>query len=431
MENRIRRKILPPGAETKRKKPMWRGLWAKGHLPGLLLLGAVLLILGLSIAVGILAHGSARQKEAEQMEQALAFEALAGEMESLHMTMDQLALSDGGEYGAGLMLRGAALCREVERGLAQMPMTREGRGKAGRFLSLSREALESMAIRTAGGTSLEAGDRELLRQIGDTVGGLTQYVMDAWMQGYIGEGELDAFLPQGTLWAGIPLSLFENESLQLPDPGVTEQAALQRAQTFLGMELTPGPHGDGQVGTYHFHRQGLEVQVTKQGGHIYSFFHLPAEGVEAKPHPDKVREWGELAGKWLVSKGYPDTRVVQVTYGAGCALFTLVPLEEGILLFPDRLVVWVDMLREGIVGLDASGYVLSHKERTLPVPRISQEEAMERLPEEVQDGQVTGALLPWRGEEIFCWRVEGTFEGRGCEIWIDARDGQQRKILRL
>ncbi len=91
--------------------------------------------------------------------------------------------------------------------------------------------------------------------------------------------------------------------------------------------------------------------------------------------------------------------------------FNFAPLENGVLLYPDQVVLKVS-LNSGSISFSAKDYVKNHRERGLNQPKLSQNEVMELVSNQLDVKNVRLALIENEyGNEVLCYEVEGIFNG--------------------
>ena len=96
-------------------------------------------------------------------------------------------------------------------------------------------------------------------------------------------------------------------------------------------------------------------------------------------------------------------------------------------------VLSVDMGNGEVCGFEALGYISSHRQREIPEAQVSEEEAAQAVPAELQVEDSRLAIIPNPGgEEVLCREfvcVNG--EEQRYIIYVDAVSGEQEKILIL
>jgi germination protein YpeB len=95
--------------------------------------------------------------------------------------------------------------------------------------------------------------------------------------------------------------------------------------------------------------------------------------------------------------------------------------------------VWIDISASRVVGLDMYNYLMSHKQRDLPTPTFTKEQAQEAVSSRMENVESTRlALIPLAsGAEKLCWELEGTVNGNEFLIYINVETGVEEDILMI
>lgn len=170
----------------------------------------------------------------------------------------------------------------------------------------------------------------------------------------------------------------------------------------------------------------VTVQVTKQGGHI---LWIMPERTPSRVDFD-LNQCYDAALAFLSANGYPDVTLSYYQAYDNIAVFNLVPIQDGVLLYPDLIKIQISMETGQVIGLEAGNYLRNHIERELPEVIESLEDALllaTRL--EVQKTQL--ALIPKLNEEILCHEITGTFMDEPYILYVDAQTGREINLLKI
>ena len=132
----------------------------------------------------------------------------------------------------------------------------------------------------------------------------------------------------------------------------------------------------------------------------------------------------EAAQTFLEHCGYADMQAVWASEGGSECRIEFVPVQEGVLLYPDRVAVKVCRGRGEVTGLDARAYLQRHRARSLPAPLVPMARVEENAARKMQLSDVRAALIPAGGEERLCWEVCGSRGGRLYYAYVDASTGE-------
>ena len=83
-----------------------------------------------------------------------------------------------------------------------------------------------------------------------------------------------------------------------------------------------------------------------------------------------------------------------------------------------------------ILGMETSGYLNNHTERTIEEPTISMDEAKSKLNKNLEITSEGLAIIPteWR-TEIFCYEFKGKVDNTDFLVYINAKTGKEENIL--
>lgn len=111
----------------------------------------------------------------------------------------------------------------------------------------------------------------------------------------------------------------------------------------------------------------------------------------------------------------------------GLCVISMVPVQDGVLLYPDLIRIQVRMDTAQVVGLEAHNYWLNHTRRNLPQPALTAAEAGRQIPD-VQSSRL--CLLPYQNQELLCHEFTVLHEGETYLIYLDAQSGREVELLK-
>ena len=140
----------------------------------------------------------------------------------------------------------------------------------------------------------------------------------------------------------------------------------------------------------------------------------------------------DKALKFLKSKGFNSMEPNYYLRHDNTVLFNFVYKEKDVTIYPDLVKVKVALDNGEIVGFDASGYYLNHREdRNIEAAKITAEEARAGIRVDYDIDSIRLALIPKGKEEILCYEFKGKYDGSDYIIYINALDGEEEQILQL
>ena len=292
-------------------------------------------------------------------------------------------------------------------------------------------------------------EKRQVQQISTYCDAIYKRIEEAWAGGYEPTLELSGYLEQmpdaGDFTAqdyprltydGAYSESMEHTPVNLQKEVVTQQEAHKIAESFLQVPLTFSYELGAEQPQYIFagihEEQPVEIAVAKHGGEILSFLTQATEdGLDIVPTQKRAEEIIKIAETYLQKKGWPACESGYVQYYGGNAIVNLIPLEQGIRIYPDLIKVWVNMNTNAIMGVDANNYVASHKNRALDEPAISLEEAKKSI-SGLTLNEYDFAVIPLpSGAEQFCFEFWCTLGEDDYIIYVDAATGEVADILQI
>ena len=89
-------------------------------------------------------------------------------------------------------------------------------------------------------------------------------------------------------------------------------------------------------------------------------------------------------------------------------------------------------MRDGtVIGLEAAGWLMNHVERTIEMPAITEQDALDRIGGALQPIEARLCVIPDNTSEALCWEVRAT-DGSGVFLaYIDAMTGIERELMQV
>lgn len=173
----------------------------------------------------------------------------------------------------------------------------------------------------------------------------------------------------------------------------------------------------------------VHLDVTKRGGKVAWLMNERPVGQE-KISMEQAEESGR---KFLKAHGYGDMVVSEVDSYAGEAVLTFVPEQNGVRIYPDSIAVEVALDTGDVTAFNSTEYLFNHKQRILPKPRISKEEARKKVNPSVKVTSERLALIEGKndGKEVLTWEITGSFEGNTYMVYINAQNGDEEEVVKM
>lgn len=221
--------------------------------------------------------------------------------------------------------------------------------------------------------------------------------------------------------SGLPTMIYDgpfsdNVLKKMPEltqgkPAISRESARAIAANFLGVD--PGVVGDdgetdGNLPTYNFTKGSKSIDISKNGGYVVRM--LDSRLVtQTKLNPDTATK---KANDFLRSHKLDNmTQTYYLTNNNICVM-NCAYMQGDVTCYTDLMKVGVALDNGEIVSFDATGYIMNHKSRNLPTPKITQKAAHSMLSPALTVKKQSLALIPTGGtSEALCYEFKCSASG--------------------
>lgn len=192
----------------------------------------------------------------------------------------------------------------------------------------------------------------------------------------------------------------------------------ERIPGFL-VEMLPQQQGaDGRI----------TANVSEKGGHVVWYLNSRNIGTP-RISVDQARE---KASRFLEARGYENMFNIYFQQQDNRAIFNFIPRQNEVVIYPDQIKINVALDNGQVVGFDARGYLMAHKERELPEPAITVEEAIAKVNKRMEVTNTRLAVIPTdSGQERFSYEIAGSLNGEQFLVYVNAITGKTDQVLKL
>ncbi len=343
----------------------------------------------------------------------------------------------------------------AENSLAMFESNDDGLLQAQKFVNQLGDYSHTLARRVANGESLSAEERSKLIKMGD----MADVYMKALRQVqtnledgrmFVGEGGAlegfaDAFAPFAEPSFEYPEMIYDGpfsdsmenrEPIALKGETINELKGAEIVVDYLGglgaknIKFIGEGNGDIPTLNYSLTIEGMEAfaQLSKQGGRLVLFNMATASDSEPAVRQDAGPTCQQNALSFARKLGFDNMQVVWSSSMDGECYINLAPVDNDVILYSDLVKVKVRERDSHVIGFDATHYAYNHRERTIPAPAISAEQAEKTLSiPAVTEGRL--ALIPLNGaREVLTYEFECERDGTYF-VYIDALTGDEANIL--
>ncbi len=222
----------------------------------------------------------------------------------------------------------------------------------------------------------------------------------------------------------------------LPPDEVSKEQAQQNLNDFfkkLGLSYNLQYQGDAQgiIPSYKFNVNGnanIAAEASKRGG-IPLYFSDGRDIGERKLSPEDAKS---KAANYLRTLGYPSMYVTSVEDHDSYMTLSYVIVEDGVRIYPDKVIVRIAMDNGQLVNYVARPYLMFHTQRNLGKPKLSVAEARGHLK---PDFKVTDTALVLLAKdnysEVLCYEFRGHTDSEEFLIYINAATGFEEDMYRV
>ncbi len=417
--------------------------------------GAV--ILGLSVYAIALDNERALLRNQVNGFYQLSFEGLVTDMESLKTKLNKLEAANGTNQYSILLTDIWRQTGDTETSIAALPVSYQSTSALTQFMNRTGDYCRYLSGKLANGQQLSKDDLAQAQQLARTCGEISAKINELWQQGYAPDAGFSdtGFISDDTTGSGLdfqnqefPRLIYDgpfSESTENKQPqglgktAVTKEEAQIKAGQFLGIDpnaLTYSGDMNGTIASYGFSgTQGnipFTIYISKQGGQVLWYMSQRDTGISAAPTEGRYEQLKTIAKSYLRGRGYGETAASYAQFYGGMAVINLAPVENGAILYPDLIKVWVDISSNDVAGIDANNYLMSHKQRDIPAAKLTKEDAQAKLNSAITVASSRLALIPLdTNEEKLCWEFTGTVNGNEFLVYINAATGVEEDILMI
>jgi spore germination protein len=227
----------------------------------------------------------------------------------------------------------------------------------------------------------------------------------------------------------------------LTGPMINERQAERTALQFVKKMQIAGKYSakttsqaKGRIPTYSVTLQPedtrqstLVLGISKKGGHVVLMMDTEEHSQARKVSVDKAtRQAKAFVHKLGLGTFIPTGHLIE----GNELLVNFALLQDDVVIYPDMVQVSVSLDSGKIVAYDANKFLLSHTQRELPKPKITEAEARKRVKENLKIEDIRLALIPLGNlEEKLTYEIKGKIDSDTYFVYINAQTGYQEKIL--
>lgn len=170
----------------------------------------------------------------------------------------------------------------------------------------------------------------------------------------------------------------------------------------------------------------FSIEISKKGGHIVEIQN------DRNVEEEKISiEEADVKGKEFLKKiGYDNMEETYYTKLQNILTVNYAYKENDVIIYPDLIKVKIALDTGEILGCETTGYLNMHQKRNIEQPRISVEQAKEKLNTNLNILSEKLAIIPTKWKtEVYCYEFKGTVGEKEFIVYINANTGKEEDIL--
>ena len=226
------------------------------------------------------------------------------------------------------------------------------------------------------------------------------------------------------------------ERVGLTGEDINEETAKNKVIEFVGKDTikditSNGVTENADIQSYDFsittkNNENIWISISKKGGHIISMNHNRDVTTEILSQ----EEAEESANKFLESKGFTNMKKTYFIKNSGIITINYAYQQNDVTVYPDLIKVKVALDNGEILGIETTGYLNSHTERTLAEIKVTKGEARSKINKNLVIESEGLAIIPTEYQtEIMCWEFKGKVDDREFLVYINVETGKEEDIL--
>ncbi|MEA4846105.1 MAG: germination protein YpeB [Clostridiaceae bacterium] len=399
-----------------------------------------------------------------------SFREMVTNVENIKLLLEKAEVSASPNQSSALMSQAWMESYSAAENLGQLPITHVSLSKTQKYLNQVGDYSYTLSRTGASNKNISEKDMEQISKLrtyaGDLLGELHKMEEDV-TQGKIRFGEIrkkgrlvlkrasedavevsfgnieDKFNEYPSLIYDGPFSdnVIEGKPKGLDGEDINLEKAKEKAKKFIGEDkvgkIIETSSGKGKIHTFGLEASpkdnekgnAINIDITKKGGYV--LWMLNPRDIPEKKLTDQ--QASDKAQKFLKEQGFGELTETYFLKNDNTTTITFIGVtKEGVLIYPDLLKVKVALDNGEVVGFDAYQYLMSHRKRDIPKPKLTEEEARKKISQRIEVERVKLAIIPMPGnKEQLCYEFKGKYNKSDYFVYINADTGNEENILRI
>ena len=430
------------------------------------MLTLVVTLVAIIVALGLYTYKKQRDyRQASENSYNMAFFELVDYVDSVEVYLAKALVSNTPEHGAETLTYVWREANLAQSYLARLPINSSELENTAKFLnqvsdysySLSRKNIDNQAL-----TQEELDNLKELHQYSVELKNTLNQLSEDLNNGRISWGELtkkgspvfaqevsniskDSFSNleenfheyAGLIYDGAFSEHMTNpERKGLTGDDIDEETAKKRVEEFFGKDnikeiKSNGLTENANIQSYDFsvvRNDGNQawISISQKGGHVV----LANSTKEVKAEVISQEQANEIGQKFLESRGILNMKPTYYLKQNGIVTINYAYVQDNVTVYSDLIKLKIALDNGEILGMETSGYLNSHTQRTFAAPKVSQDEARDKINKSLEITSEGMAVIPTEYQtEILCWEFKGNVEERQFFVYINVETGKEEDVL--
>lgn len=172
----------------------------------------------------------------------------------------------------------------------------------------------------------------------------------------------------------------------------------------------------------------IDLDISRRGGQVVWMLDERELGKPVIDFPAAQKK----ADQFLLSHGYKNMVAVSMARYDGLAVYTYVYQQNGVRIYPDVVTVKVALDKGDVVGFQSEPYLLKHKNRNLPSPKVAENVAKKQVNPSLEVTDTHLAIVENEdNSEVLTYEFIGRIDRGTYRIYIDASTGKEVKVEKI
>lgn len=227
------------------------------------------------------------------------------------------------------------------------------------------------------------------------------------------------------------------EKVGLTGDNIDEETAKQKVKEFFGEGnikdiKSNGFLNEADIPSYDFsvnlkdREENYSITISQKGGHVVQ------SSLDRDVPEEKIsqQEANEIGKSYLSDKGFDNMKETYFIKQGNVVTVNYAYNDNGVIVYPDLIKVKIALDNGEILGIETTGYLNAHTDRTFNEAKISIEEAKEKINDRLEIMSEDIAVIPteWK-TELVCYEFKGKVEEKEFLVYINVETGKEEDIL--